>query len=63
MQQMRQQMAGRAGGPDGGLSRADKMNMENHQTGKSTLLEWSDYEFKTGLQERDFRSQSLKRIK
>jgi outer membrane lipoprotein-sorting protein len=39
------------------------MNMENHQTGKSTLLEWDDYQFKTGLSERDFRSQSLKRIK
>jgi len=39
------------------------MNMENHQTGKSTLLEWNDYQIKTGLSERDFRSQSLKRIK
>ena len=39
------------------------MDMVNHQTGKSTLLEWKDYEFKTGLTERDFRSQTLKRIK
>ena len=39
------------------------MNMVNHQTGKSTLLEWQDYEFKTGLTDRDFRSQTLKRIK
>jgi outer membrane lipoprotein-sorting protein len=39
------------------------MDMENHQTGKSTVLEWDDYQFKTGLSERDFRSQSLKRIK
>ena len=39
------------------------MNMVNHQTGKSTLLEWTDYEFKTGLSDRDFRSQSLQRIK
>lgn len=39
------------------------MNMVNHQTGKSTLLEWKDYEFKTGLTDRDFRSQTLKRIK
>jgi outer membrane lipoprotein-sorting protein len=38
------------------------MNMENHQTGKSTLLEWTDYQFKTGLSERDFRSQTLKRV-
>ena len=43
--------------------RPASMNMENHQTGKSTLLEWTDYQFKTGLGERDFRSQSLKRIK
>ena len=42
--------------------RPGKMNMENHQTGKSTLLEWKDYEFKTGLSDRDFRSQSLKRL-
>ena len=39
------------------------MDMVNHQTGKSTLLEWKDYEFKTGLTDRDFRSQTLKRIK
>ena len=39
------------------------MDMVNHQTGKSTLLEWTDYEFKTGLTERDFRSQTLKRVK
>lgn len=39
------------------------MDMVNHQTGKSTLLEWKDYAFKTGLGERDFRSQTLKRIK
>jgi outer membrane lipoprotein-sorting protein len=43
--------------------RPGNMNMENHQTGKSTLLEWTDYQFKTGLSERDFRSQTLKRVK
>lgn len=43
--------------------RPGTMNMVNHQTGKSTLLEWKDYEFKTGLTDRDFRSQALKRIK
>ena len=42
--------------------RPGSMYMENHQTGKSTLLEWTDYAFKTGLSERDFRSQSLKRV-
>ena len=41
--------------------RPGKMHMVNHQTGKSTLLEWKNFQFKTGLTERDFRSQSLKR--
>ena len=43
--------------------RPGKMNMVNHQNGKSTILEWSNYQFKTGLSDRDFRSQSLKRLK
>jgi len=43
--------------------RPNKMNMVNHQNGKSTLLEWSNYQFKTGLSDRDFRAQSLKRLK
>jgi hypothetical protein len=38
------------------------MEMVNHQTGKSTVLEWRDYRFKTGLTEADFRPQALKRI-
>jgi len=42
--------------------RPGSMEMVNHQTGKSTLLEWSDYRFRTGLDEADFRSQALKRI-
>ena len=41
--------------------RPARMEMVNHQTGKSTLLEWQDYRFQTGLTEGDFRSQSLKR--
>jgi len=43
--------------------RADEMFMENHQTGKSTRLLWSDYQFKTGLTERDFDRNSLKRAR
>jgi hypothetical protein len=43
--------------------RAHTMFMENHQTGKSTQLTWSDYEFQTGLTERDFDRNSLKRIR
>ena len=42
--------------------RPGTMNMVNQQTGKSTLLEWKDYRFRTGLTEADFRSQTLKRI-
>jgi outer membrane lipoprotein-sorting protein len=43
--------------------RADRLFMENHQTGKSTELLWSDYEFKTGLTDKDFTTNSLKRIR
>ena len=43
--------------------RADKMHMVNHQTGKSTLLSWRDYQFKTGLSDKDFSRNSLKRAK
>ncbi|MEW8626348.1 MAG: outer membrane lipoprotein-sorting protein [Candidatus Thiodiazotropha sp.] len=43
--------------------RAEKMFMENHQTGKSTLLTWRDYSFRTGLKDTDFNKNSLKRAK
>ena len=43
--------------------RADEMFMENHQTGKSTRLIWDNYRFQTGLTERDFDRNSLKRAK
>jgi len=43
--------------------RADKMHINNHQTGKSTLLSWFDYEFRTGLSDQDFSRNSLKRAK
>ncbi|WMS85976.1 outer membrane lipoprotein-sorting protein [Pleionea litopenaei] len=43
--------------------RAYKMTMENHLKGTSTILEWSDYEFKTGVDERDFNKNALKRIR
>ena len=38
-----------------------KMVMVNHQTGKSTTLEWSKYEFRNGFSESDFGKNSLKR--
>ena len=43
--------------------RADVMHMVNHQTGKSTTLSWSNYQFKTGLTDKDFNRNSLKRAK
>ena len=43
--------------------RAGSMHMQNEQTGKSTILEWSDYKFKTGLTDKDFDSKALKRIR
>ncbi|MDT8387575.1 MAG: outer membrane lipoprotein-sorting protein [Thiogranum sp.] len=43
--------------------RAMEMHMENHQTGKSTLLIWSDYDFQTGLSDRDFNRNTLDRVR
>jgi outer membrane lipoprotein-sorting protein len=43
--------------------RAQVMHMENHQTGKSTVLTWSDYQFQTGLSERDFSRNNLDRVR
>ncbi|WP_240478358.1 outer membrane lipoprotein-sorting protein [Photobacterium aquae] len=41
--------------------RAHKMTMVNHQTGKETVLSTHQLMFKTGLTDRDFSQQSLKR--
>jgi len=43
--------------------RPSEMLMENHQTGKSTLLKWENYEFKTGLSDDDFSRNSLQRAR
>ncbi len=43
--------------------RAGEMNMVNHQNGKSTRLEFSNYKFQTGLKDRDFSRTSLKRAR
>lgn len=43
--------------------RPDEMHMVNHQTKKSTTLSWSGYQFKTGLTDKDFNRNSLKRAK
>ncbi len=41
----------------------DEMFMQNHQTGKSTVLTWSDYKFRTGLKDKSFNKNSLKRAR
>ncbi len=41
----------------------NEMFMLNHQTGKSTLLKWSDYQFRNGLEDSDFNKNSLKRAR
>ena len=43
--------------------RAGVMTMVNHLTGKSTVLTWTDYQFGTDLQDRDFRKTGLKRVR
>ena len=43
--------------------RADSMSMVNHQTGKSTELKWSAYQHQTGLSDRDFERNALKRVR
>ncbi|WP_444902571.1 outer membrane lipoprotein-sorting protein [Microbulbifer sp. SSSA007] len=43
--------------------RANKMEMVNHQTGKSTVLQYSDWVFGNGFTDRDFTKNSLSRAK
>lgn len=43
--------------------RASRMQMDNHQSGKRTVLNWSEYEFMTGLSAADFDRNSLKRVR
>ena len=43
--------------------RPDASNMVNHQSGKSTLVEWSDYRFRIGMTPADFNKNSLKRAR
>lgn len=43
--------------------RASKLSMVNHQSGKSTDLTWSDYQFQKGLDEKDFNKNALKRAR
>ena len=43
--------------------RAGEMTMVNHLTGKSTVLSWADYQFRTNLKARDFSKTGLKRAR
>ena len=43
--------------------RAGNMTMINHVTGKSTVLQWTDYQFANGLSAADFSTRALKRIR
>ncbi|MHA1536572.1 MAG: outer membrane lipoprotein-sorting protein [Alphaproteobacteria bacterium] len=43
--------------------RAATLTMVNHQSGKSTVLAWKNYKFRTGLKNRDFTRNSLKRAR
>jgi outer membrane lipoprotein-sorting protein len=42
--------------------RAKEVNIRNHQSGKSTQLLWSDYQFDTGLADKDFSLASLRNV-
>ncbi len=43
--------------------RPARMEMVNHQTGKSTDLDWANYEFQTGLLDADFNRATLARAR
>ncbi len=43
--------------------RAGKLDMVNHQSGKSTSLSWENYQFQKGLDEKDFNKNALKRAR
>ena len=43
--------------------RPGRMEMKNHQTGKTTTLVWKEYKFNNGFTTRDFDRNSLKRAR
>jgi len=43
--------------------RSTKMEMINHQTGKSTTLAWQGFKFSNGFSESDFNKNALKRMR
>lgn len=46
----------------GGYWRADRFEMINHQTGKSTTLHWKNYDFESAMDDKDFDQNALKRL-
>lgn len=48
---------------EGKFWRAGEMLIVNHQNGKSTALLWENYQFKSGLTERDFDQNTLQRAR
>ena len=43
--------------------RAGELTMVNHQSGKSTVLAWSDFQFQTGIDEAEFTQTGLRRAR
>jgi outer membrane lipoprotein-sorting protein len=43
--------------------RPDEMQMQNHQTGKNTVLAFDNYQFRTGLSDKDFSQNALSRLR
>ncbi len=43
--------------------RANQFVMQNHLTGKKTTLDWSNYQFGTGLSDKDFNKNALSRLR
>ncbi len=43
--------------------RPSRMEMTNHQSGKSTTLTFANYQFQTGLKDADFNKNALKRLR
>jgi len=43
--------------------RVESMLMDNTQTGKKTILSWTNYQFKTGVNKNDFQASQLDRIR
>ena len=43
--------------------RAGEMTMVNHLTGKSTVLEWTDFRFRTNLDDGEFTQTALRRVR